>query len=186
MGRREDGAAVREGRRFGPSSPGRPSGETRRRLMRRRGLGATHSRFPGDGGAPLPGTRTRCQELADERGWSTFRKRGLHIMRHAAVERREAPLFFGREGTPSQSVPPGGFAGHPSGASQAPASAGAPLPSRERRIGLGKTAYPAPIKEYGRRSVGCLKSESAKRKRARQNPGVMRGLDPRIHDELPR
>jgi len=36
------------------------------------------------------------------------------------------------------------------GASQAPAFPGAPLPLRERRIGLRTAAYPAPIKEYGR------------------------------------
>ncbi len=32
----------------------------------------------GGGGAPLPGTKTRRQELADGRGWSTCRKRGPH------------------------------------------------------------------------------------------------------------
>jgi len=163
MGRREDGAAVRERRRTASNSPGRPSGETPPSAdAAPRASGKRTSWHSGDGGAPLAGNTTCCQELADGRGWSTFRKRGPHIMRHAAVERRKAPLFFGREGTPSQSVPPDGLAGHPSGVSHTPASAGAPLPSRERRIGIGKTAYPAPIKEYGRRSVGCLKFESVR------------------------
>ena len=98
--------------------------------MRRRGSGATHSNSPGDGGAPLPGTMTRRQELADGRGWSTFRKRGPPSRDTPHVERREAPRSERSEGTPSQSVPPGGFAGHPSGVSHTPASAGAPLPSR--------------------------------------------------------
>src|SRR3569833_4567232 len=40
--------------------------------MRRRGSGATHSRLPGEGGAPLAGITTCRQELADRRGWSTF------------------------------------------------------------------------------------------------------------------
>jgi len=35
---------------------------------------------PGGDGAPLPGTKTRCQELADGRGWSTFRKRGPYAV----------------------------------------------------------------------------------------------------------
>jgi hypothetical protein len=33
--------------------------------------------------------------------------------------------------------------------------------------------------------AGCLKCESVMRRRS-QNFGVMRGLDPRIHDEAPR
>jgi len=151
MGRREDGAAVRERRRTASNSPGRPSGETPPSAdAAPRASGKRTSWHSGDGGAPLAGNTTCCQELADGRGWSTYRKRGPHIMRHAAVERRKAPLFFGREGTPSQSVPPGGFAGHPSGASQAPASAGAPLPSRERRIGLPRGPARGRHQEYGR------------------------------------
>ena len=131
MGRREDGAAVRKGRRCAQNSSGRPSGETPPSAdAAPRASGKRTSWHSGDGGAPLAGNTTCCQELADGRGWSTFRKRGPHIMRHAAVERRKAPLFFGREGTPSQSVPPDGLAGHPSGVSHTPASAGAPLPSR--------------------------------------------------------
>ena len=77
MGRREDGAAVRDGRRCAQNLPGRPSGEIRPPsdavpwVVGKRSL-----RHSGDGGASLPGNRTRRQELADERGWSTFRKRG--------------------------------------------------------------------------------------------------------------
>jgi len=58
--------------------------------MRRRGFGATHSGLSGDGGAPLPGNRTRRQELADRRGWSTFSKARPARRKNAAVERRKA------------------------------------------------------------------------------------------------
>ena len=39
-----------------------------------RASGKRTLKHPGDGGAPLPGNRTRRQELADRRGWSTFSK----------------------------------------------------------------------------------------------------------------
>src|SRR6185437_6968492 len=58
--------------------------------MRRRGFGATHSGLSGDGGAPLPGNRTRRQELADRRGWSTFSKARPAHRRTPQVERRKA------------------------------------------------------------------------------------------------
>jgi hypothetical protein len=75
MGRREDGAAVRKGRRYAPSSPGRPSGETPPSADAALRAGGKRSLWhSGDGGAPLPGNRTRRQELADRRGWSTFSK----------------------------------------------------------------------------------------------------------------
>ena len=121
MGRREDGAAAREGRRCGPSSPGRPSGEippSADAAPRVRANVAFHSRA-------MAGLRSQAIGPA-ARSWLTgvagprSRKRGPHIDRTPHVERREAPLFFGREGTPSQSVPPDGFARHPSGVSQNP------------------------------------------------------------------
>src|SRR3569832_2537903 len=68
----------------------------------------------------MAGLRSQALRPA-ARSWLTgvagprSRKRGPHIDRTPHVERREAPLFFGREGTPSQSVPPDGFARHPSG-----------------------------------------------------------------------
>ena len=76
MGRREDGAAVRNGAEMCPrphrvddrgKSP--PSTDAAPRASGKRTL-----KHPGDGGAPLAGIRTCRQELADRRGWSTFSK----------------------------------------------------------------------------------------------------------------
>ena len=64
------------GRRCGPS-PRRvdaPGKSGRRSDAAPRASGKRTPRPPGDGGAPLPGIRTRRQELADRRGWSTFSK----------------------------------------------------------------------------------------------------------------
>ena len=134
MGRREDGAAVRKGRRFGPSSPGRPSGEippSADAAPRVRANVAFHSRA-------MAGLRSQAIGPA-ARSWLTgvagprSRKRGPHIDRTPHVERREAPLFFGREGDAFAKRPTGWLS--PAihrGFRKAPASAGAPLPSGER------------------------------------------------------
>src|SRR6185437_8957855 len=73
--RREDGAAVRHGPEIRPRLTGSMTGESPPSIdaVPR----ASEKRAPkrsGDGGAPLPGNRTRRQELADRRGWSTFSK----------------------------------------------------------------------------------------------------------------
>ncbi len=132
MGRREDGAAVKEGPEMRSESHRvGETGKSRRRSMRRRGFGATHSGPPGDGGAPLPGIRTRRQELADRRGWSTFSKARPVLI---AERRRGAPggafLRFATEERDARKTSHRAcFADRPPGASQAPAPAGAPLPS---------------------------------------------------------
>jgi hypothetical protein len=112
------------------------------------------------------------------------RKRGPHLVaeRRMWSAGRRLPPIARRKGTPSQSVPPGGLADHPPGVSHTPASAGAPLPSRERRIGSAMRACPGPTQEYGRRSaglpagapakMGCSKCESVKRARFRVPDGV--------------
>jgi len=77
--------------------------------MRRRGSGATHSRSPGDGGAPLAGTTTCRQELADRRGWSTFseaRPDQSLERRKWSAGRRVPPLRIGGTGR-SQDAPLG-------------------------------------------------------------------------------
>ena len=98
MGRREDGAAVRNGAEMcprphrvddrgksPPSTDAAPWAGGERSLWR-----------PGDGGAPLPGNRTRRQELADRRGWSTFSKA-------RPVSRRTPPWSAGRRLVPMRS-----------------------------------------------------------------------------------
>src|SRR6185437_16509615 len=52
---------------------------------------------PGGDGAPLAGTRTCRQELADRRGWSTFSKAWPVRRNDTAVARREAPACFERD-----------------------------------------------------------------------------------------
>ena len=56
----------------------------------------THVGFSGGDGAPLAGTRTCRQELADGRGWSTFSKAWPVRRTDTAVARREAPACFER------------------------------------------------------------------------------------------
>jgi hypothetical protein len=151
------------------------AGKPRRRLMRRRGSGATHSRLPGDGGAPLPGTTTRRQELADERGWSTFRKRGPTSSQHAAVERRKARSYrFATEERDHRKTSHGPVAHRgPRKPQRLPALRSPRGGLRNRRA---KRARPGPTKKYGRRSVGlpaearsakagCLTIESVRRER---------------------
>jgi len=150
MGRREDGAAVRNGaemclrtHRVDDRGKSPPSADAAPRVGGERSL--WHS---GDGGAPLPGNRTRRQELADRRGWSTFSK--------ARPVSRRTPLWSaGRRLVPKgargrlASVPSSGLARRSSEGSHPSASAGAPLPSRERDEKATR-ACPGPTKEYGR------------------------------------
>jgi hypothetical protein len=153
MGRREDGAAVREGRRCASNSPGRPSGETPPSAdAAPRASGKRTLKHSGDGGAPLAGIRTCRQELADRRGWSTFSKARPVLVADAARGAPEgASLLKRREGTPSQSVHRVALAGPSTGslASSRVCRRSAPL-DRERRIAIGTAAYPAPTKEHGR------------------------------------
>ena len=131
------------------NSPGRPSGETPPSTdAAPRALGKRALKHPGDGGAPLAGIRTCRQELADRRGWSTFSK--------ARPVSRRTPLWSaGRRLVPRgargrlASVPLSGLARRSSEGSHPSASAGAPLPSRERDEKATR-ACPGPTKEYGR------------------------------------
>src|SRR3569832_725152 len=162
------------------------AGNPRRRLMRRRGSGATHSRLPGDGGAPLAGITTCRQELADRRGWSTF------------SEARPAHRYYAARGAPGGAAlltkGGGAFAKRPTGWLRRPSIGGFAKPPRlpALRSPRGSVmrretrACPGPTKEYGRRSIGSLTIESMRRAGARHTLCVMRGLGPRIHDECRR
>ena len=75
MGRREDGAAARRRPEIRPDPAGSMTGEIPPSIdAAPRALEQRTPKHPGDGGAPLAGIRTRRQELADRRGWSTFSK----------------------------------------------------------------------------------------------------------------
>src|SRR6185437_8059474 len=78
------------------------------------------------------------------------RKRGSGGHKTPQVERREAPRA--RSQGPRRRLRTVSRAASPAaqGASHAPASAGAPLPSMGACEVRGLTAYPAPTKEYGR------------------------------------
>ena len=145
MGRREDGAAARNGPEIWPR-PHRDGakGKPRRRSMRRRGPeGDVPSRSRAMAGlrsrAIGPGARSWLTGVAS----STFSKARPAHRKNAAVERREAPFSSQRrKGTPSQSVPPDGLAGHPQGVSHTPAFPGAPLPSRGAKIWNSQEGLP--------------------------------------------
>jgi len=93
MGRREDGAAVREGRRCAHDLAGSMTGEIPPSIGAAPRAGGERSLWrSGDGGAPLAGITTCRQELADRRGWSTFSEARPAGRKNAAVERREAPF----------------------------------------------------------------------------------------------
>ena len=66
------------------------------------GEGKTHPPPPGGDGAPLAGTRTCRQELADRRGWSTFSKAWPVRRSDTAVARREAPVLLERGARPTE------------------------------------------------------------------------------------
>jgi hypothetical protein len=128
MGRREDGAAVRNGaemclrtHRVDDRGKSPPSADAAPRASGKRA-----PRHPGDGGAPLPGNRTRRQELADRRGWSTFSKARPVLV---AERRRGAPggafLLTKEEGD--------AFAKRPTGWSRRPSIGGLAHPRVCRR-----------------------------------------------------
>jgi hypothetical protein len=156
------------------NSPGRPSGETPASAdAAPRALGKRALKHPGDGGGPLAGIRTCRQELADRRGWSTFSKA-------RPVSRRTPPRSAGRRLVPRGARGRLRKASHrmvsPAihrGSRTPPRLPALRSPRGSRELDFATAAYPAPIKEYGRRSVGlpaeasakagCLKSESVKR-----------------------
>jgi hypothetical protein len=168
MGRREDGAAVREGRRCAPSSPGRRHRETRPpadAAPRVEANVAFHSRA-------MAGLRSQAIGPA-ARSWLTgvagprSRKRGPPVARTPHVERREAPSSDRKEEGDA-------FAKRPTGWSRQPPIGGLASPRVCRRsaplegsaMWKMTRACPGPTQEYGRRSVGCWKCESEKRSHA--------------------
>src|SRR3569832_1508918 len=92
-----------------------------------------------------PGARSWLTSVAGPR----FESAARTSFRTPHVERREAPRSFTGTRGRLASVPSDGLAGHLSGVSHTPASAGAPLPSRERDE-TETRACPGPTKEYGR------------------------------------
>src|SRR6185503_8998294 len=131
------------------------AGKPRRRLMRRRGPEANVA----FGTRAMAGLRSQALGPA-ARSWLTgvagprSRKRGPSV----AERRCGAPggASFREERGDAFATRPTGWPRRPSIGSLAGSRVcrrSAPL-DRERGIGIGNTAYPAPIKEYGRRSVG--------------------------------
>jgi hypothetical protein len=155
-----------QGRRCGLVVSSGRCGETRRRLMRR-----SRARLvtppPGGPGQPSAGIMTGCLEWLhvddDEGAMATApdevriedsvvaRKHGSRGHKTPQVERREAPRA--RSQGPRRRLRTVSRAASPAaqGASQAPASAGAPLPSGEQGGHMRKRACPGPTKECGRR-----------------------------------
>ena len=133
--------------------------------MRRPRFGLV-SRSPGGPGQPSAGIMTGCLEWLhvddDEGAMATApdevriedsvvaRKRGSGGHKTPQVERREAPRA--RSQGPRRRLRTVSRAASPAaqGASHAPASAGAPLPSEGARCGLWTRACPGPTKERGR------------------------------------
>ena len=133
--------------------------------MRRPRVGLV-TRPPGGPGQPSAGIMTGCLEWLhvddDEGAMATApdevriedsvvaRKHGSRGHKTPQVERREAPRA--RSQGPRRRLRTVSRAASPAaqGASHAPASAGAPLPSMGACEVRGLTAYPAPTKEYGR------------------------------------
>jgi len=96
-----------------------------------RGRRKTHPPSPGGDGAPLAGTKTCRQELADGRGWSTFRKRGPYaVQRHRRGAPRGALRFWSR------------FVGAPR-----------PRHWRAEESAGERPAHPGPFKQHGRFSM---------------------------------
>src|SRR3569623_2580319 len=156
MGRREDGAAVREGRRYASNSPGRPSGETPPSIDAAPRVWSNALQVPGRWRAPLAGTTTCRQELADRRGWSTFSE----ARPDQSLERRcGAPggASLLRKGGDAFAKRPTGWLSPAThrGFRNTPASAGAPLPSKGSAMRGGTRACPGPTKEHGRWRVSA-------------------------------
>ena len=156
-GRAGDVASASPGRRHGEIPPSIDAAP--------RASGQRNPKRPGDGGAPLPGIRTRRQELADRRGWSTFSKARpvLVAERRWWSAGRRVPPIARRNGAivrrPTGRVSPTAHrrARTPS------ASAGAPLPSygsAELDFGLRRTRRRSKNTGGGALALaGCLKSE---------------------------
>ena len=138
------------------TSPGRSTGEIPPSIdAAPRASGKRNPKPSGDGGAPLAGIRTCRQELADGRGWSTFRKRGPPVAERRGGAPGGASLLARKGGDASQGLIERLRGRRSSGASQASrvCRRSAPL-DRERGMRRRNAAYPGPTKEYGRRSVG--------------------------------
>ena len=111
---------------------------------------------PGGDGAPLPGTKTRRQELADGRGWSTYRKRGPYaVQRHrrgapkGARASREGSAAYGKSVAPHRRATPSALSG----------VEGKGRLTRGRTNNTGDRACVA-RNGQARRAHGCLKVES--------------------------
>jgi len=169
------------GRRCGlvvsPGPVGKPIG-----LMRRPRAGLVTSP-PGGPGQPSAGITTGCLEwlhvaTMTER-WPPFpntepetalvvaRKHGPRGQKRRKWSAgRRTPPIARRNGTLRKTSHPGGFADHPSGASQAPASAGAPLPSLGREeLQCATRACPGPTKQHGRWRMPARHSGARAQKR---------------------
>ena len=183
MGRREDGAAVGDGpeirpRPAGSAPPGNPAAG-------RCGAVGSEQRTPrlsGDGGAPLPGITTRRQELADRRGWSTYRKRGPRI-----AERRQwsagRRLSSGQKrGDAFAQRPTGWFAATHRGSRTPPRLPALRSPLWEPRIGSRDEGSPgADIKNTGDES--CLRGKRLHQLRSfprKREPSADLQLGPRF------
>ncbi len=131
MGRREDGAAVGTRPEMRPDPTGSMTGEIP--PSTRCGAAGSEQRTPNS--RAMAGLRSQALRPA-ARSWLTgvagprSRKRGPRSRRTPpwSAGRRVPPLRNGGTGR-SQDVPRACFANRPPGASQAPAPAGAPLPS---------------------------------------------------------
>ena len=134
------------------------AGKPRRRLMRRRGSGATHSRLPGDGGAPLAGITTCRQELADRRGWSTFSEarpdQSLERRKWSAGRRLSSSEGRGRLRKASHRAVSPTAHREPRKLPRLPALR-SPRGSAMRRE---TRACPGPTKEYGRWRMPCAQT----------------------------
>ena len=104
------------------------------------------------------------------------------------MERRKARSSDRKEERGDRKTPrPDGLAGHPSGVSQTPASAGAPLPSRERDEEANEGLPGADIKNTGCGALACppklcggglFVNRIGETVGACHTPGVMRGHSP--------
>ena len=136
-----------------------------------RGRGKTHPPSPGGDGAPLAGTRTCRQELADRRGWSTFSKAWPVRRSDTAVARREAHVFFERGARLTERVSRLVGAPRPRHSCRGKDSPGPPVRGPKGNAGSPGAAQTTraitlvrPPKRVARRR-GCLKIESMSRLR---------------------
>ena len=188
MGRREDGAAVRRRPEMCPR-PHRvgQAGKPRRRLMRRRGPEANVA----FGTRAMAGLRSRAIGPG-ARSWLTgvagprSRKRGPSVAERRCGAPGGAFLLTREKGD--------AFAKRPTGWSRRPSTGGLANPRVCRRSapleGAKNWNWQCGVPGADQRTramnrVRCLTFESVRRTR-RPYSQVMRGLDPRIHDEMQR